>query len=631
MAMTGPTTALPTISTGAAAIDDADDETPGWLSRSIRQDPVRAVAILLILIQLLWRAKISSAGFMAYDDFQLAIEAHENGLTVDYLLSHFNNHMMPAGLLYVWAVTKAFGYAYWPYLLILLLGQAVLSVAFFRLLRQLTSARWGVLVPLSVFLFSPLNLEVTAWWVFGMFMLPLQLAMVWAIGAQVKYVRTGQKRHLVSLALSLVFGLLFAEKALLIAPLLFVLTACLLVKGSPGRSIWRAITRYWPAWLVLTAVSVPYLLVYRINAESSLRKPDSVSQVTSFFGQLFGETLIPGLLGGPWSWLFGAGPPLAAPEPVLYVLALVIMAALVAFTIWRRPPAGRAWLLLLAYAFVAAALIASSRLGFALSSVAGLVPRYTSDIVVVAAICIGVATFGVRDVPDRKPPRQIRYFATPAGGMTKIVAITAAVFLYAVGTVVSTSGFSKAWAVQPGRDYLVTVQAELAKAPAGTVFFEQVVPDDVLVRYSYPINMQSRFFGPLALKPVFVTEAEKPSVFDDKGHIRPAWVDGRKSLPGPVPQCGHAVKGIQSVSIPLDGPLIYWPWTVRMAYLSSAESTVAVRIGGQVHQFVAKQGLHQIFFNITGSGETVDITVLNQGVDFCTNDIAVGKLVPWML
>ena len=44
-------------------------------------------------------------------------------------------------------------------------------------------------MPLCLFLFNPLTLEVSAWWAVGINLLPMQLAMVLAVGAQVRYLR----------------------------------------------------------------------------------------------------------------------------------------------------------------------------------------------------------------------------------------------------------------------------------------------------------------------------------------------------------------------------------------------------------------------------------------------------------
>jgi hypothetical protein len=611
-----------------------DEDGPGWSSRWIRSDPVRTVALGVIIVNVIWRAYIGSRGFMAHDDFFLAIKAYEaKQPTLGFMLGQFNNHLMPLPKLYMWWVTHTIGYAYWPYLAAMIVGQFILGVTFFRLLRLVIPANWGLLIPLCILLFSPLNLETTSWWVFGMYMLPMELAMVWAIGAQVKFARTRHKRHLISLLAAFVFGLLFAEKTMLIIPLLFGVTACFLVKGSTGRSIWRALTRFWPTWAVLVPSGLAFFWLYRENTPPIVPKADSFDQVMSFYVQIFRETLLPGLIGGPWTFLFGGtGPPLASPNSSLHWVAVIGVLAFMAFTVWRRPPAGRAWILFFGYAFVAATLIATTRLGQALSSLAGLVSRYTSDMVVVAALCVGVALFGMRDIPDRRPPRRIAWFATGMGQKVAWAAGGLVAIVLAYGTIVTTSMFSYGWSIQPGRDFLAVSQAELANVPPGTVFIDMPVSGDVMAAYYFPYNMHSKFFLVPRWKPVFVSGAENPKVLDDKGHIRPAWVEKvRQAMPGPKPECGYPFRGPQTITVPLDGPMYPWPWAFRIAYVSDGETPMTVRFGQKTYEFTAQRGLHQYFFGIEGGGDSVDVTVSQSGVNVCVPEITVGKFVPWLL
>ncbi|MBM0240352.1 hypothetical protein JNW88_30580, partial [Micromonospora sp. ATA32] len=383
MALTGPEATTPR------------DES-GWIGGWVRADPVRAVGVAMILVSLAWRAQLASRGFLAADDWVLVAQSAGSDLTPGFLFSLYNNHFMPAARLLTWLVTHAFGYAYWPYLLLMIVGQALIAVAFHRLLRALLRPGWLLLVPLGMFLFSPLTLEATSWWAVGANMLAMQLAMVLALGAQLKYVRTRRKRHLVSLALSILLGLLFFEKTLLVVPLVFLFTACLFADGGPLRAVATTLRRWWASWAVLAAVSVGFLAAYLSRSESSLRQPNSLFEVLTFLEQLLGSTLVPGLFGGPWRWLgAGDGAPVVAPPELGRWLAWAALIALIVVTLRLRRIAARAWVLLGTYLLVVAALLAATRLGSVFSDLAGAVPRYVSDVAVVAALCVGVALLGL--------------------------------------------------------------------------------------------------------------------------------------------------------------------------------------------------------------------------------------------
>jgi hypothetical protein len=319
------------------------EQRPGRVARWVSEHPVHAAATALIALQLAMRVQIASRGYLAFDDFTFASRAADSHLSPAFLLGLSNNHLMPGGMLVTWLLTRATGLAYWPYVVLLAAAQALVDVAFYRLLRLVLRPSWLLLVPLTVFLFSPLTLEATSWWAVGANLLMMQLAMVLAIGAQVKYVRTGNPRHLVSLGLAVLLGLLFFEKSLLIVPLVYLVTACLYVGGGPLRSLWRAARRYWPSWAVLGGIAVGYLVLYLTRSGSAVHRPNKVSEAATFLRELVGSNFVPGLVGGPWRWLpTGDGAPLTAPADVLRWLSWAVFAAFVIATVYFRRSALRA-------------------------------------------------------------------------------------------------------------------------------------------------------------------------------------------------------------------------------------------------------------------------------------------------
>jgi hypothetical protein len=196
------------------------------------------------------------------------------------------------------------------------------------------------------------------------------------------------------------------------------------------------------------------------------------------------------------------------------------------------------------------------------------------------------------------------------------------------GTLWSITRFNDSWQTKYGRDYLATAEAELAAAPPGTVLVENVVPDRVIAGYFYPDNLQSHFFRAARRKPVFVTAAEQPSMFDDLGRIRPATVEGLDIVPGPADTCGHRVSSGQALRIPLEAPAPDWPWWIHVGYLSSGDSTATFQLGRATHTFDVRRGLNQIYFQLQAAGDAVRLSVSDPGVTLCTRNITVGKVVP---
>jgi len=612
-----------------SAATEATRGEPGRLARWVLADQVRAVAIALIVVTVAWRAAIATRGYFSQDEFVIAARAIDTGLTADYLLGIFNNHLMPGGLLLAWLLIRVDGLASWPWVLLLTAGQAAVSVAFYRLLRALLRPGWALLVPLCMFLFSPLTLEVSSLWMVGLLMLPVQLAMVLAIGAQLRYARTGQHRYAVGVLLAVALGLAFDTKALLIVPLVYLLTACLLCTGPPVASIRAATRRFWPGWVALAALAAAYVAFYLSQPAEGLDRPGSPGDVVGFVADLVGTNLVPGLFGGPWQWTYaGDGPPLVDPPDLGVWLAWAVLLVLVVVTVRGRASAARAWLLLLAYVAMVTTLFAVTRLGDVLGPIAGLVPRYLADVVVVAALCVGVALLGLRDraeVANWPAPAVLREPGALAVGLVAGVAVVATV---ALGALWSTARFNDNWRTKHGRAYLATAQAELAAAPPGTALLEEVVPDQVIAGYFWPDNLQSHFFRAAPRRPVFVTEAEQPSMFDDTGRIRPATVQGQPSVLGPDDGCGHRVAFGPAVRIPLQAPVPEWPWWVYFGYLSSGDSTVTFQLGTATHRFEVRRGLNQIYFRLEGGGDAVQLSVGDPGVVLCTRLVTVGKIVP---
>lgn len=616
----------------------------GWLARWYGTDPVRAAAIGLIAVHLMIRAQIGAGGYLVYDDFSLAWRAAELDLFPDLMFFVYNNHLMPGTMLVTWVVTTAWPMSYPPYLVAMLAGQAVLAVAFYRLLRLVLPATWGVLIPLAMFLFSPLTLEATAWWAVGGSQLGMLLALVLALGAQVKYARTRRTRHLVSLGLSFALGLLFFEKTLLLAPIVFLFTACLLVSGGPVRSTVETVRRFWRSWLVLGAIAGGYVMLYLALAPSGARQPANTGEVVTFVREIVGTTLLPGLIGGPWRWFdTGEGPPLTATPEVLRWATWAAFAALVIVTVSRRRIAARAWLLLALDMTMTVVLLATTRLGGIYSPAAGLATRYVTDVVLVGALCIGVALFGLAPAPaaaaaeatpETTPePAPVDAPATaptrPDGRrVAAAAALVAALVLLVGGGGWTSARFGDDWKHKVGREYLAVVQAEVALAPRNEVFFDAVVPDWVMPGLSAPDNLQSHMFRFLEPRPQFVTAAENPRMFNDQGHIRPVQIDGVTNHPGPEPNCGYKATGGRTARVELQQDVPVWRWAIRIVYLSGGDAPAVVSFGSTVTRFQIRHGVNQIVMVVGGGGDHVNLTILDPNVTACTNEVTVGTPRP---
>src|SRR5215471_11795597 len=108
---------------------------------------------------------------------------------------------------------------------VVLVLQACASLAALRVLRTLFGNRPVILLPLAVYLLTPLTIAGLGWMTAALESVPLQLATFMAINAHVCYVRSGHLRHLAAAAGWVAFGLAFFEKALVLPLLLLAITA----------------------------------------------------------------------------------------------------------------------------------------------------------------------------------------------------------------------------------------------------------------------------------------------------------------------------------------------------------------------------------------------------------------------
>ena len=99
----------------------------------------------------------------------------------------------------------------------------VWSIAF----REMFGERRRLLVLLAVLTFTPLALRPTMWWTASILMLPLHIVTGLCVYFTARYARRRDRSSLLGVVISLVTGLLFWEKSLLVViPIVAVLVFC---------------------------------------------------------------------------------------------------------------------------------------------------------------------------------------------------------------------------------------------------------------------------------------------------------------------------------------------------------------------------------------------------------------------
>jgi hypothetical protein len=610
----------------------------------LRNNGVTVAALILIAIQLVWMAVLLAHFYFRQDDYYFLDKALAHRLSWSYLMSVDAGHMLPLGFALAWAMARISLYN-WPLTSLLILALlAATCLALLRVLRTLFGNRPAILIPFTVFVFSPLSLAAVTWWAISLEILPLELAIFMAVDAHVRYLRGGRFRSALAAAGWLLFGMAAMDKGAVVPLLLFALTSAFFVEGRWAVAAVRAARRYWRAWVLYGALLAGYGVVFVIQlfgSGNSTASPGAAS-LAHFASTLVGVTLVPGLLGGPWQWQSfsstAANPPVA-----LQQLSWVVAALVVIVSCGYRRRAWRAWAILFAW-LVAADIVpvAIGRLegaGAGFATLFGLEARYVTDTVAVFALCLGLAFLplaGEQSVsrfrlPVNTPAETSRDIARSARAA---IAVLLALFL--AGSFWSLQSLERNTHTEAARSYIATAQAAIARAPHGTVIIDTPTPVMIMDPFffhpsgstSYVIGAMARDIPARHLSWIASPHGVLPDlmIFDAKGRLRRATLAGASSGPPPHGQRCWSVT-TRGTSVPVHASLFPWSWTVRLDYAGPA-AVLALRLGRKWTEVTLPAGAHAIYVPLAGSGKTITVRLAGPAPAMLGNAPAPAGIAP---
>jgi hypothetical protein len=591
-----------------------DAEQPRWVIR---------VAVGLIGLQLAIRAVLAFGGYFYWDDLILTGRAGTQALlSASYLFDDHDGHVMPGAFFVAGAITKVAPLNWIGPAISLVVLQALASLALLRALHVILGRRPVLLIPLTFALFTPLALPAFAWWAAALNSLPMLAAMAWVCADAILLVRTGNQRHAVTALLAYFGGLVFFEKSAVIPFVAFAIVALLAQvagESSPLRAVWRRGVRLWTASLALTAVWVGLYLVI----VDQQRWSSDLLMTWDLLWRSVTHGIVPGLIGGPWSWeRWAPASPWATPPPAAMILGWLVLAALVVVSLLRKRRIGSVWLFAVGY--VAACqvpiyLMRSSR--FTALELAQTL-RYLPDLVVVLALCAAVAS--------RAPNRETSRWLDKSAARTAVVACVT--ILFVASSLYSTATFLRIWRDSPVQPYLQTAERGLAagRAASGAPLLDQEVDPLILQRVAWPENLASHMFAGLSDRPDFATATTQLRMLDVSGRLVDAkvtWV--RSMINGPVPGCGYFVQPDAPVQMQLDGPLLPADWTAEVNYLANSEGSLTMSlIEGPETKVPVRPGLNRVYVRLSGAGYAINVRANTAALSVCISPGPVGFLAP---
>lgn len=505
--------------------------------------PVLLPLLLVVALLALRGWQLSQRTFY-WDDLVIPPSFRDSGLWAPY-----DGHLMPGSAALQIAVDSLAPLQWWLPCVVTLAATALAAGLWWVLLGRLTD-RWGLRVlGFTALVFSPFLGTATGWWSAGVNALAWQLTAA-GVGLALTAPRGVVLRTTLA-TLVLLGGLLMTERALTVVPAVLAVALVLRVRRGPSRD---RLVLVAPALLTLAWAGVYLALVGRGDGGG---EAPGLHGVTSALG----SSVLPGVLGGPWSWdRWDPSPAFSTTSTLVQVIVGVLLAVLLVWTLARtrrRPAAFLAALTALAascaYLLVVLLLLREGRTGDGASDLLARGMHYYADwwsvtvVLVVAAAPVLARTW---------------------------TAVLAAV-LFALSSTVSTVTWVSAWSDDATAAYLAGVGQAVSEAQdAGTVLLDQNTPLEVLTPLMSPYNRVGAIAAGGGGDGVGEVSTAPTVVLPD-GRVAEAHVlDVARSAQGDVPDCGVRVDAGQPQIITVEPALPFGDWTWEFTATADRELTV---------------------------------------------------------
>ncbi|MFS0884620.1 hypothetical protein [Aeromicrobium sp. 179-A 4D2 NHS] len=508
---------------------------------------------------------------------------------------------MPLGLGLATIAGSVGGFAWWPAALQIVLLYAAGAIACWWMLVRVFGSTPRILVPLTFYLFSPFLVPAVMWWAVAINVVAVQAFLFVLIGSHIEYLRTRRTRWLVIAGIALIFIAGFYAKSLIVTAVLGLFTASYATgPGHPGRRLLEAAKGWWRIWALYVAIGALVVWAYLREDSAGTSGSSGVPDFAGVFESLILRNLIPGLLGGPWSWVDLGGFPrqLSGAPDFAVAAALTVVVGAFAFAIhrWRN-----AWLPLIflappvAVTFASVASLRSSRF----SSLVGLEPRYWGDVLPYFVLALAVSVMAVPGLPLVRRRRNRAPLDVPP------TAVAAIALAYVASSLASTLAYVSPWHTDfPARQFVTGAVGNAEAAGAPLTVANVSAPPNVVLGTLYPYNAPGHLFAP---SPGLIDAVEAGVDLD----ILDAWGN-------PVPARPKADNDVDLVDtrcitgsgrIRLPYKTFDFPFWVTVTATFDASATVFVSAGTEGHTLRVPAGRHALTFRSRGRFDRIDLSI----------------------
>jgi hypothetical protein len=590
------------------------ERTSARVSLRMDLDLVSVAALVLIGLQLVVRLVVVLPSYYWQDDFIHLDLARREGLTADFLVRDYNDHLEIVPNFLYWLLSQSATTSFVPAALLIVGLQLLAAVVFWRLLRALFGSRAVILVPLAMYLFTPLALVTSTWLAAALEALTFQIAFVSVMLATLRFHETGRSRWVVLSLVAYALGMLSWEKALLVLPAVMAMHVLVVWRFDPFATRLARLRAHWRMWGAHGVVLVGYLGLYLSVTDGSERLEASAAPYLRSAGTMLVQVFVPGILGGPWHTAGSENTLYPRSSPILVVACLLLVALLVAASfLWSGPAAAGPWSMIALYVAGDIALMLWGRASYL--DLVNRDPRYLADAAPVVAICVTAAFV-------RSEERRRRGFRWPLAldpAVLRATPVAAAAVLLSSSLLTT---FLQAPVMQRSysRNYVEGLVTNFEQNPGASI-----------VDTEAPVTLgqvdQQQMLAAVGFEAPFDQPGVDMLMFDSLAQLRPielrdVYVEER----GPEPDCGWAVRR-RPVTIGTLPPSESRVSVLRVGYVTGAPARLHVAVDGVQEAVEVEPGLGYVHLVVTGLSGDIEVWARRTLVGLCVSDFAAGR--PW--
>jgi hypothetical protein len=459
--------------------------------------------------------------FFFADDWLNFGQARDFGMGWDLLTEPYAGHLAPGHRVLDWILVNPFPADWGAYLAIMLAFYVVALLAFWVLLAELEVPRPAAVAALVLFAVAAPWVRSIQWDAAAGHTIPATAATVVSLALAAAWMRRRRLVYALLSPLAMAFGMAFYEKPVLVIGYVILLRWITLPSLHP-RALIGGLRTDAPLLGGLLVVSVIYTVLVVAGGYSSTGPSVSASTWLDYLRRSWTD--------GSVTMLVGQGRPEYAPAiPLaLRILAQLLLAALVFWSVRRAHVAWRAWAFLAIVFLTNIILLGIGRVG-GFGPRIGLDPRYYAEMAFLLPLAIALA---FRPAARTSAAAAVAATARRAGGDLRPrsavawagVAIAGA--LLVVSTLNNNHRLDRSWEGRQARAWADKVRAQsepLRDASGRLSLLEDGTPTFVRGINLPPYDQLSLIGDLLVDDPVvFDGSGERPLVVEDDGSVRPA-------------------------------------------------------------------------------------------------------------